>query len=115
MITNIELCGLNSHFFLKNEIKEDKKSEKYKTKIVKYGFYSVNEAQICEKIKVLPNFTNNFAIVDNYEFINIRQLNQNYIEKLNLNDKTRYLVFNYKKRLKTLDQKSNEINKILEK
>ena len=97
MLTNIELCGLNSHFFLKDSIKkEDKKREKYKTKIVKYEFYSVNEAQISEKIKVLPNYTNKFAIVDNYESINISQLNQNYIEKLNLNDKTRYLVFNYK-------------------
>ena len=97
MITNIELCGLNSHFFLKDSKKiKDESREKYKTKIVKYEFYSVNEAQICEKIKVLPNCANNYLIVDNYEFINISQLNKNYIEKLNLNDKTRYLVFNYK-------------------
>jgi len=96
MSTNIELCGLNSHFFLKNDKKKNEIRETYKTKIVKYGFYSVNEAQICEKIKVLPNCANNYLIVDNYEFINISQLNKNYIEKLNLNDKTRYLVFNYK-------------------
>lgn len=97
MITNIELCGLNSHFFLNDSKKiKDELREKYKTKIVKYGFYSVNEAQICEKIKVLPNYTNNYIIVNNYEFINISQLNENYIEKLNINDKTRYLVFNYK-------------------
>jgi len=97
MITNIELCGLNSHFFLKDSKKiKDESREKYKTKIVKYEFYSVNEAQICEKIKVLPNYINNYVIINNYEFINISQLNEKYIEKLNLNDKTRYLVFNYK-------------------
>jgi len=96
MSTNIELCGLNSHFFLKNDKKKNEIRETYKTKIVKYGFYSVNEAQICEKIKVLPNYINNYVIINNYEFINISQLNEKYIEKLNLNDKTRYLVFNYK-------------------
>ena len=96
MITNIELCGLHSHFFFKNELNEDKKREKYKTKIIKSSFYSVNEVQISEKIKVLPNYANNYIIVDNYEVINISQLNEKYIEKLNLHDKTVYLIFNYK-------------------
>lgn len=97
MDTNIELSGLKRHFFFKNkttELEEDRIQTK--TRIVKYDFYSVNEAQISDKIKVLPYYFTKYSIIDNYEFINISQLNEKYIKKLNLNDKTRYLIFNYK-------------------
>ena len=96
MDTNIELSRLKYHFFFRNkttELEEDRIQTK--TKIVKYDFYSVNEAQISDKIKVFPYYFKNYSIIDNYEFINISQLNEKYIEKLN-NDKIRYLSFNYK-------------------
>jgi hypothetical protein len=94
MDTNIELSRLKYHFFFRNkttELEEDRIQTK--TKIVKYDFYSVNEAQISDKIKVFPYYFKNYSIIDNYEFINISQLNEKYIEKLN-NDKIRYLSFN---------------------
>ena len=97
MDTNIDLSGLKSHFFFKNKTTElEEERIQPKTRIVKYDFYSVNEAQISDNIKVLPYYITKYSIIDNYEFINISQLNEKYIEKLNLNDKMRYLSFNYK-------------------
>ena len=97
MDTNIDLSGLKSHFFFKNKTTElEEEIIQTKTRIVKYDFYSVNEAQISDNIKVLPYYITKYSIIDNYEFINISQLNEKYIEKLNLNDKMRYLSFNYK-------------------
>ena len=96
MDTNIELSGLKSHFFFKKKTTELEENRiQTKSRIVKYDFYSVNEAQISDKIKVLPYYFTKYYTIDNYEFINISQLNEKYIEKLN-NDKIRYLSFNYK-------------------
>ena len=87
MDTNIELSGLKSHFFFKNKTTElEEERIQTKTRIVKYDFYSVNEAQISDNIKVLPYYITKYSIIDNYEFINISQLNEKYIEKLYLND-----------------------------
>ena len=97
MNTNIELSKVKHHFFLKNNyIESEEERTQIKTRIVKYDFYSVNEAQISDNIKILPYYFTKYSIIDNYEFINISQLNEKYIEKLNINNKTRYLIFNYK-------------------
>ncbi len=97
MITNIELSGMKRHFFLKNrKNEEDKNIQKDKSKIIKNDIYAVNEIQICNKIKNLPKYLNKYSIIDNYDFINISQLNDKYIDKININNKTRYLSLNYK-------------------
>ena len=41
-------------------------------------------------------YSNNYAVVEDYDFINITQLNEQIIEKLNLSDKNQYLIFKYK-------------------
>lgn len=81
-------------------IKERKEKENhlsklalYKTKIKEYEFLSINEANISEIIKTIPYYTNHYAIVEEYEFVNINQFDGKYSEKINNN---RYLLFKYK-------------------
>ena len=94
MELNIDLNGLKRHFFPKNGNKSNEETmSPVKTKIVKQDFYSVNELQICEKIKNIPYYITNYYIADSYEYVNISQLNENYIDKV---VKTRYLNISYK-------------------
>jgi len=96
MDIDIDLSGLKLHFFPKNTNNYKDNTSKVKSKIMKHNFYTVNELQICEKIKKLNYYINSYYIVDSYDFINISQLNDKYIDKININDKTRYLTLNYK-------------------
>jgi len=96
MNTNIEITNINKHFFLNNERKNEEISKKYNTKLINYCFYSINEANISDIIKIIPYYSNNYLIVEDYDFVNINQLNENYIEKLNISDDKRYLIFKYK-------------------
>ncbi len=93
MELNIDLNGLKTHFFPKTGNKTNKIESSVKTKIVKQNFYSVNELKICEKIKSILYYICNYYIADNYEFINISQLNDKYIDKV---VKTHYLNILYK-------------------
>jgi hypothetical protein len=96
MDIDINLSGLKFHFFSKNTNNYIDKMPKLKSKIIKHDFYAVNELQICEKIKKINYYINSYHIVDSYDFINISQLNDKYIDKININNKTRYLTLNYK-------------------
>jgi len=97
MNTNIELSNINNHFFLYDENDEnDKNNKKYKTKIINYCFYSINEANISDIIKTLNYYSNNYAVIDDYDYINISQLSEKYVDKLNLTNNQKYLVFKYK-------------------
>ena len=103
MITNIEIKNINKHFFPFLLEKEDtkynnnnRKLNKFKTKIINYCFYSINEANICDKIKKIPYYQNNYSVIEEYDYININQLNEEYIEKFKLEDDKRYLLFKYK-------------------
>ena len=94
MELNIDLNGLKRHFFPQNGNKVNEKvNSLVTTKIVKQDFYSINELQICEKIKKIPYYIANYHIVDSYEYISISQLNDKYIDKV---VKTRYLNICYK-------------------
>jgi hypothetical protein len=97
MNTNIEISNINKHFFLDdNHIENKDNNKQYKTKITNYSFYSINEANISDIIKKLNYYSNNYAVVDDYDYINISQLSEKYIDKLNLTDNQRYLIFKYK-------------------
>ena len=97
MNINIELSNINNHFFLYDENDEtDKNHKKYKTKIINYCFYSINEANISDIIKTLKYYSNNYAVVHDYDYINISQLSEKYVDKLNLTNNQKYLVFKYK-------------------
>ena len=96
MSTNIEISNINKHFFSDNERKDNENNKKYKTKLIDYCFYSINEANISDIIKNILYYSNNYLIVEDYDFININQLNDIYIEKLNISEDKRYLIFKYK-------------------
>jgi hypothetical protein len=61
MNTNIELSNISNHFFLYDDENDenDKNNKKYKTKIINYCFYSINEANISDIIKTLNYYSNN--------------------------------------------------------
>jgi hypothetical protein len=97
MNTNIEITNINKHFFLNSENNEsEENNKKYKTKLVDYCFFSINEVNISYKIKKILYYSNNYSIIEDYDFININQLNDEIIEKLNLTDEKKYLIFKYK-------------------
>jgi hypothetical protein len=94
MNINIELSNIINHFFLYDE--NDENHKKYKTKIINYCFYSINEANISDIIKTFNYYSNNYVVVDDYDYINISQLSEKYADKLNLTNNKKYLVFKYK-------------------
>jgi len=96
MNTNIEISNINKHFFSSKERNNEEDNKKYITKLTNYSFNSINEANISDIIKKIPYYSNNYLIVEDYDFVNISQLNDKYIEKLNLSDNKKYLIFKYK-------------------
>ena len=92
MSHNINISTINKNFSLKP--KKIYRKE-YRTKIVNYSFYSVNEVNICDKISKIPYYTNYFSILDDYDDLNITQLNEDIIEKLKNLDIKKYLLFKY--------------------
>jgi hypothetical protein len=110
MDTNIEISNINKHFNInaKKKLENNENDEngsdneyeentKYETKIVDYNVYSINEINISNKIKTISYYSNYYSILQDYNFINISELNENYIEKLNIPSDKRYLIFKYKK------------------
>ena len=107
MDTNIEISNINKNFYIntKKKVENNENDEndeydensKYKTKIVDYDVYSINEINISNKIKTIPYYSNYYSILQDYNFINISELNENYIEKLNIPSDKRYLISKYKK------------------
>jgi hypothetical protein len=95
METNINILNINKHFFINKEQKID---IKYRNKIVNYSYFSVNEAKICRKIKKIPYYSNFFSILEDYEALNISQLNDDIIEKLKNGLVMQYYLFKYKDR-----------------
>lgn len=93
---NINTSVLKTHFFHK-DASNDENIIKNKTKIVKFCFYSINEANISIKIKKIPYYSNYYSILEDYDFININNINENVIEKVKLLDESKkYLLFTYK-------------------
>ena len=95
MDTNIEITNINKLFRLFDSKKHSKNriNHKNNTKLVNHDFYSINEAKISEKIKKIPYYSNHFIIVEDYDFVNIGQLTDTFIEKLELTTEKKYLVF----------------------
>lgn len=89
MTTNINILNIKTHF-LHN--KENQITSNYRNKIVNYSHFSINEANICHKIKKIPYYSNYFSILEDHEALNISQLNEDIIEKLkDIGDKEYYL------------------------
>ena len=97
MNTNIDITNINSHFLpIFDEKREEYITRKYNTNLAKYCFYSKNEADISDKIKQIQYYSNNFFVAETCDFVNIGQLNEQVVEKLQLTNDVRYLIFKYK-------------------
>ena len=96
MKTNIETTTMQKHFFSNSKKKNPINKRPHITKIVNYCFVTINEANVCDKIKNIPYYSNNFSVLEEYDFININQLNDELkFEKIHLNDEKKYLFFKY--------------------
>jgi hypothetical protein len=91
MDININIETIDRYFFSK--IKQSYTKE-LRTKIVNYSFFPVNEANISNKISKISYYSSYFSIFDDYDSLNVSQLNDDIIEKLNL-DIEKYLLFKY--------------------
>jgi hypothetical protein len=104
MNTNIEISQISNHFSFKFKKKRENK-KKNENRIVVYDFFSVNEAHICDKIKEFPYFSNNFNVLNDYDYIKIAEVNEKKMIELNIydisdinninNNINQYLIFKY--------------------
>jgi hypothetical protein len=96
MDTNININEIHKYFSQNSKSTFKKENNNYcRTKIINYSYFSVNEATICHKISKIPYYSNYFSILQDYELLNISQLNDDFINKLkNIND-TKYYLFKY--------------------
>jgi len=102
MNNNIEISNLKKHFLLitYNEKYEDidKDDKKYHQKLVNKQFYSMNEVTISNIIKKIPDYTNHFLIVEDYEVVNIGELSGSIVKKLDIQNNLETNLFLYKYR-----------------
>ena len=78
--------------------KKPQLNAKNKTKICLYNFFSINESNICDKIRKIPYYFNYYRILIDYDFIQIGQLGEKVLEKLeniHITDE-KVLLFQYK-------------------
>lgn len=110
MDTNIEISNIDKNFYTNKIInetnannEEDEENEhykgisKYNTKLISYDFFSINEINISNEIQKIPYYHRNFYVFDIYDFINISNLSEDFIEKMEISQDIRYLIFKYKK------------------
>jgi len=97
MNINIEISNINKHLFSSeiNDIQSENVN-KYNTRLINYCFYSKNECNISNIIKKLPYYSNRFLVLEDYDFVDISQLNEHFVDKCNLTGDVRYLIFKYK-------------------
>ena len=91
MDTNINISTINKYFSRNKE----KQSNNNRSVIINYSHFSINEANIAHKIKQIPYYSNFFTILDDYEALNVSQLNENIIEKLQSTSNSQYFLFKY--------------------
>ena len=99
MPKNIEISNINTHFLLNSVPQSQQQSitskKKYNTNLISHCFYSINEITICSRIKTMRYYSNNYVILEEYNSVNISQLNDQYIDKCKLNTDDKYYIFNY--------------------
>lgn len=102
MNTNIEINQISNHFSF--QLKKKRETKKiYENRIVVYDFFSVNEANICDKIKEIPYYSNNYNILNDYDYIKLAEVNEKQMIELNILDISdnnrdninKYLLFKY--------------------
>jgi hypothetical protein len=109
MDINIDISTINKYFSRnKEQITNNapNNSKIFRTKIVNCSHFSINEVNISYKISNIPYYSNYYSILDDYEELNISQLNENniiqnnslLIEKLSTRGDIKYYLFKYSDR-----------------
>lgn len=93
MKINIDISQISKHIFFKFKKKREK--QKITSMVVPYDFFAINEANIAEKIRNISYYTNYYHILYNYEFINIGEMDEKQLIKIN-DFNVKYLLFQYK-------------------
>ena len=93
METNINISTIDN-YFSQNDLKKEKKTN-YRSTIVNYSHILVNETDTADKISQIPYYSNFFTILEDYEPLNITQLNHDIIEKLKSPNDIRYFLIKY--------------------
>jgi serine/threonine protein kinase len=92
MESNINILTINKYFSQNKE----KQSNIVRTKIVNHSPFFINEANIADIIKQIPYYSNYFSILDDYEVLNISQLNDEaLIQKIQFAEDKKYYLFKY--------------------
>ena len=85
------------------ETEETEEIEENKEKKIKINnFFSINELKICNKIKKIKNYFNNYNIITQNSFIKVGEMNEKVLKNINVinaknNDKYLLFEYNYKK------------------
>jgi hypothetical protein len=96
MNANIDISNLKTHFFCDLKKNSSFIHKKIKSKIVSLNFYSKNEANISTIITKIPYYFHYFHTIEDYDFVNINDINEKMSEKLSLSNDNKYLIFKYK-------------------
>lgn len=97
----MEFSNLGKHYLIKFKKISNNLENNYTSKIIINNFFSINEIKIGNKIKKnIINFYNYFYLIDNYDFLTIENIGEDYIENLSLSNvelNRKYFIFKYKK------------------
>jgi hypothetical protein len=82
------------------EIEENNENNEKKIKF--YNFFSINEIKICNKIRKMPNYFDNYNIIIQNSFIKVGEMNEKALASINVintknNDEYLLFEYNYKK------------------
>ena len=94
MNSHINISSFNNYFSQTDQDNNEKIKQNRKI-IITNSFLYINEANIAYKIKKIPYYSNYCSILDNYQLLNISQLNDDIIEKIKYNENIQYYLFNY--------------------
>ena len=104
MNATIEVENITNFFVSVSECESENENEidptvkQNNTKIIQYGFNAINEANISDKIKQLLYYSNHFSVVEEYCFINVKQIDETimYSPDVKNNNVPKHLLFKYK-------------------
>jgi hypothetical protein len=115
MNTNIEMNTIMNYFLLDNQngCQNIKKNinQKYKTKIINECFLSINEANISDIIKQIPYYSKYYLPIENYNYIDIRQFNEEiaYLDKTDIKDNKYLLVIRSNPRVRARKSSNKKV------
>jgi len=98
MNVSIELNQINRQVAIRNQTIRNQTMTKNKTKICLYNFFSINEYQVCHKIQKIPYYFNFYKILIDHDFIQVGQLSEKTLEKMEtiLKNDEKIVLFKYR-------------------